>query len=65
LALFGLGLLFFARFFPKKGKHCITFDQLKEPAAGRNIFSLQKMLAQTSAEITPPLNQKSWLIPSQ
>jgi len=32
----------------------IKFDQWKEPAAAGIFFSLQKMLAQTSAQISPP-----------
>jgi len=53
ISLFGIGLMFFARFVS------IFFifyyiDWLKELAAGRNLFSLRKHLAQTSAEISPP-----------
>jgi len=57
---YGLGLMFFAKFVSIK--LIKKFDQLKEPAACRNLFSLRKIVAQISAKISPP-NQKSWLRP--
>jgi len=48
---FGIGLMFFHMLFPI---NCFTFDQWKEPATGGNFFPPRTMLAQTSAEITPP-----------
>jgi len=51
---FGLGLMFYARFVSKILLNVIIFDQLKEPAVGRNCYSLRKKFAQTSAEISPP-----------
>jgi len=35
----------------------ITLDQLNEPATGGNYFSLWNFLAQTSAEISPPISK--------
>jgi len=62
-ALLGL-LMFFAKFISKKLINFIIFEQLKEPAAGGKLFSLRKILAQTSAKISPPPNQKFWQRPS-
>jgi len=45
ICFFGLGFMFFARFVSKQNKKSITFDQLKEPPAGANFYSLQKKSA--------------------
>jgi len=47
ISLFGFGHYVFCFF-------NIIFDQLKMPAADGKQYSLRKMLAQTSAEISPP-----------
>jgi len=58
---FGLGLNFFARFASKK-KNELYLTSWKSPLQAEFLLSLRKMLAHTSAEISPP-NQKFWLRP--
>jgi len=61
---FGFGLMLFARFVSRKIINFIIFDQLKEPVAGGNIFSLKNLLVKLQPKLAPPPpNQKSWLRP--
>jgi len=50
LFILGLGLCFLLDM-SKKVISFIICDQLKKPAAGGNLFSLQKIVTQSSAEI--------------